>query len=102
MKTCWQTCFKCRKQFRGRYMAMECCSCKGAPSRSNAIYGGELGADKQWIERHEVTSSSLDRHYVVSLHRDGYWGCSCPVWKFRRLQCKHIEEVLNRKAAHAC
>lgn len=31
--------------------------------------------------------------WVVSQAADGEWGCSCPVWKYRRKACKHIEEV---------
>jgi len=50
-------------------------------------------ADK-WIQRWEVTShSNPDKTYVVAIDGDGGWGCSCPVWKFRRLECKHIRQV---------
>lgn len=31
--------------------------------------------------------------YTVAVDRKGDFGCSCPVWKFRRQECKHITEV---------
>lgn len=97
-KTLWQTCLTCGKQFRGRYMAMDCATCKRKSTpRGNANYCGPLtGKDDEWVERHEVASSDLERMYTVSRHRDGHWGCSCPVWKFKRQECKHIDEVRRR------
>jgi len=48
----------------------------------------------KWVSRWYVKSHSSDREYVVSLADDGEtWGCSCPHWKFRRAECKHIREV---------
>lgn len=31
--------------------------------------------------------------YIVSEMEDGTWRCSCPVWKFRRQQCHHIDKA---------
>jgi len=31
--------------------------------------------------------------YIVSETLNGEWQCSCPVWKFRRRQCHHIEKA---------
>ena len=30
---------------------------------------------------------------MVALSDKNEWGCSCPAWKFRRLECKHIIRV---------
>ena len=48
----------------------------------------------KWISRWFVKSHSSDREYTVALAEDGEtWGCSCPAWRFRRMECKHIKEV---------
>ena len=47
----------------------------------------------KWIKKWKVKSDSSDREYTVSISENGTWGCSCPVWKFRRQECKHIELV---------
>lgn len=44
-----------------------------------------------WIEKHEVQGKHGT--YVVSKSDTGEWGCSCPVWKFHREECKHIKFV---------
>jgi len=31
--------------------------------------------------------------YLVSETEEGEWQCSCPQWKFRRQECKHIRKV---------
>jgi hypothetical protein len=54
---------------------------------------------QKWLKKWNVNSHSSDKVYVVSESENGEWGCSCPVWKFRRLECKHIKEIrsnLNR------
>ena len=49
-----------------------------------------------WVRRFEVAShSNPDKSYVVAMNTKDEWGCSCPVWKFGRKQCKHINEVLQ-------
>jgi len=53
-------------------------------------------AENRWIEKYKVCSRSSRRPlqvYTVSLAKDGTWGCSCPSWRFRREQCKHIEDM---------
>ena len=45
---------------------------------------------KSWIV---PSTSNPNTKYVVSLSTEGQYGCSCPVWKFRREQCKHIQSV---------
>ena len=47
----------------------------------------------KWIKSWNVPSSMGSSYYVVSIDRDGNYGCSCPVWKFRREECKHIKQV---------
>jgi hypothetical protein len=48
-----------------------------------------------WVKKWEVESLSEDKTYVVSIDAYGNYGCSCPVWKFKRRECKHIKEVQN-------
>ncbi|MBA7647677.1 hypothetical protein ES703_55455 [subsurface metagenome] len=47
----------------------------------------------KWIKKWNVESESGNGSYVVSLSEKNEWGCSCPVWKFRRQECKHIRRV---------
>jgi len=47
----------------------------------------------KWIKKWEIKSESGNGSYVVSLSDKNEWGCSCPVWKFRRQGCKHIKGV---------
>lgn len=45
-----------------------------------------------WIKRWEVNGT--DGHiWIVALGDDGKWGCSCPVWKFKRVECHHIDMI---------
>ncbi|MCA9499904.1 MAG: SWIM zinc finger family protein [Nitrospira sp.] len=36
--------------------------------------------------------------YIVSQDEQGEWGCSCPVWKFSRKPCKHIQHIQDARA----
>ena len=47
----------------------------------------------KWIKKWIVESESSNKKYTVSLSDENTWGCSCPVWKFRRQECKHIIRV---------
>jgi len=50
----------------------------------------------KWVKKWEVPSSSGNGTYIVSIAEDGTtYGCSCPVWKFRRQECHHIKAVKN-------
>ena len=52
----------------------------------------------KWVKRWQVPSSSeAGRYWTVAIDRDGNWGCSCPVWKFRRQECHHIRTVQGRE-----
>ncbi len=51
-----------------------------------------MGQDK-WVRRWEVESSNSMHTYTVAVDAMGNWGCSCPVWKFKRLECKHIQKI---------
>lgn len=46
----------------------------------------------KWIKKWYVQGSNGNQ-YTVALATDGTWGCSCPHWKFRRLECKHIRYI---------
>jgi hypothetical protein len=47
----------------------------------------------RWIQRYSVPRSTGDGTWTVAQAKIGTWGCSCPRWKFKREQCKHIQEV---------
>ena len=47
----------------------------------------------KWIEKIPVDSETSDTTYVVGISAEGEYGCSCPNYKFRRAQCKHIQSV---------
>ncbi len=98
MKRAWKTCLSCSKQFRGSMAQLCCTSCDRPMTRKGVLYGEHLPAAKQWMERHEVMSSDLNRTYIVARHADGHWACSCPRWKFKRETCKHIMHVQNKLA----
>jgi len=46
----------------------------------------------QWVKKWEVQGSKGET-WIVSQDREGNFGCSCPVWIYRRHECKHIQEV---------
>ena len=53
----------------------------------------------KWIKKWQVPKSSGDGFWIVSLSDENTWGCSCPVWKFRRQECHHIMLVKNSGGA---
>jgi len=59
---------------------------------SETFYGGGINKMK-WIKKWIVKSENGNDQYIVSLSDKNEWGCSCPVWKFKRIECKHIRDV---------
>ena len=53
----------------------------------------------KWVERIPVDSFTSSATYIVGISDKGEYGCSCPMWKFRRQECKHIEQVKNERQA---
>ena len=53
----------------------------------------EIELAERWVKRWRVPSSSGEGHWIVAIDKDGNYGCSCPVWKFRRQECHHIKQV---------
>lgn len=47
----------------------------------------------KWRKRWQIGKSTGDGYWTVAVDKDGNYGCSCPVWKFRRDRCKHIQYV---------
>lgn len=47
----------------------------------------------RWVRGWDVKSDMGRDTYRVSISDNEEWGCSCPVWKFRRKECKHILQV---------
>lgn len=52
----------------------------------------------RWIKKWDVKGSA-GNVYVVSIDDEGNYGCSCPVWKFKRKVCKHITYIMDRAEA---
>ena len=50
-----------------------------------------MKADK-WVKRWKVNGSN-GNDWTVAIDKDGNYGCSCPVWKFKREECHHILQV---------
>ena len=48
----------------------------------------------KWVKRWRVEGSN-DNEYIVAQGEMGKFGCSCPAWKFRRIECKHIKYIKN-------
>ena len=46
-----------------------------------------------WVKKWYIESENSNKKYVVSLSDEDTWGCSCPAWKFNRIECKHIIRV---------
>jgi len=47
----------------------------------------------KWVKRWEVPKSDGVGYWIVAIDEDSNYGCSCPVWKFRRQECHHIRLV---------
>ena len=47
----------------------------------------------RWVKRWHVPKSSGEGAWTVAVDRLGNWGCSCPIWKFKRLECHHIISI---------
>lgn len=43
----------------------------------------------RWVQSWNIEGSKGDI-YKVSVDQNGCYGCDCPVWKFKRQECKHI------------
>lgn len=50
----------------------------------------------KWIKRWDVVGSN-DNAWRVAVDKNGNYGCSCPRWKFKREQCKHIQYIKKTK-----
>lgn len=48
-----------------------------------------------WMQRYSVPRSHGDGTWTVAKDAKGAWGCSCPRWRFKREQCKHIQAVID-------
>jgi hypothetical protein len=46
----------------------------------------------KWVKRWNIEGSN-GHVWIVAQDKDGNYGCSCPVWKFKRQECHHIIQV---------
>lgn len=51
-------------------------------------------SNDKWVEKWEIEGSN-GHIWIVAKDREGNYGCSCPVWKFKRRECHHILKVKN-------
>ena len=49
-----------------------------------------------WAIQYPSKTTGQIKEYRVSISDMGTWGCSCAAWKFKRLQCDHINYVLSK------
>jgi len=49
-------------------------------------------AKDKWVQKFIIPGSN-GAEWTVGIDAEGGFGCSCPVWKFKRQECKHIREV---------
>ena len=52
---------------------------------------------KKIVQYWMVKSQNGNKEYKVCELEDGSFSCSCPVWIYRRQECKHIEQVKRQK-----
>lgn len=52
----------------------------------------------RWATRWKVPGSNGQTWTVAQAH-DGSWGCSCPIWRFRRQECHHITFIKSNRPA---
>lgn len=45
-----------------------------------------------WVKKWRVRKNDAS-DYVISIARDGTFGCSCPAWTLQRKECRHIKMV---------
>jgi len=48
----------------------------------------------RWIKKWNVEGSN-GKTWIVSVDKDNEYGCSCPIWKFKRQECHHIKQIKN-------
>ncbi len=48
----------------------------------------------KWVKRWKVEGSN-GNIWTVAIDKDGNYGCSCPIWKFKREECHHILQIKN-------
>lgn len=53
----------------------------------------DMSLSKKWIAKWVVPGSKRGSEWVVAINNYGEFGCSCPVWKFKRQECKHILRI---------
>lgn len=91
IKTCWDFREKCSKTYgdvfdEGRLP----CEVK-IPTAKKTFTGGN------YIWRRDESRCPFPinqpNYYIVSELNDGTWQCSCPAWKFRRKECRHIQKA---------
>jgi hypothetical protein len=46
----------------------------------------------RWVKRWQIEGSNGNT-WTVAIDKEGGYGCSCPVWKFKREECHHILQV---------
>jgi len=50
-----------------------------------------------WITKWSVPGSK-GKTWTVAINDSGEFGCSCPVWRFKRQECKHIRKIKEQSS----
>lgn len=50
-----------------------------------------------WINKWQIPGSK-GKTWTVAINDRDEFACSCPVWKFRRQECKHIRQIKAQNA----
>lgn len=54
----------------------------------------------KWVTTYQLIGSNNEK-YTVSIDADGNYGCSCPAWKFKKQECKHIIKIKENLQLYA-
>lgn len=47
----------------------------------------------RWVGQRWYIEGTRGDTYTIAIDENGEYGCSCPAWKFRRQECRHIKEI---------
>jgi len=91
IKTCWDFREECRRTYGNRTGEGRLpCEVKQPTTRKTYTGGYYIWRRDESRCPFPINQPS---YYTVALTEDGEWQCSCPVWIYRRRECKHIRKV---------
>lgn len=70
-----------------------CLGCRRKMLKERDLKEKTMKSADKWVKRWNIPKSTGEGFWTVAVTADGEWGCSCPQWKFKRIECKHIHQV---------